>query len=369
MNTRRRNRLAMLLAVIAFCSGPSRADTWTNIVSSRVTSEYESNPALSPTDQEGVWRTLFEPAYALTGTFDEDELRTGLALQMARSSDDALSPMRNSPSAFMEWLHQIDEGEFGLTARYVEIATRDATVDATAPVPVASTRASRTGSGRWNKVLSERSSVAVDGSYERVSYEGGSFIDYTTRSGNLLFSYATSDSSTLFIKSAYADYEPTDGGPIVRISSGALGLNLEFQNDVSASVQAGKYQVRDGTESGTIGEATLRHRGERTQLSLSGGRQISPSGLGGFSTVDVVNGSWSYALSDLSTSGIDLGWRRGNFDNVVINRTSGVWLRRELNNFWGMRAYYLNHTISGEIINTASSNIVGLTLAYTHTDF
>lgn len=364
MNIRRRDRLPIMLAVIVIYSCHGRADTWQNTVSATVSAEYDTNPTRSPTNPQSVWRTLLEPGYALTGILGENELRTGLGLQISRSSNETLSPMRNSPSIFLEWLHHIDAGELGIASRYAEIATRDAGIDATGQVPVASTRASRSISGRWSKALGLRSTLAADGGYEGVSYTGSTFVDYSTRSANLMFSYAASERSTPFIKASYADYEPTDGGPIIRITSGVLGLNLKLSDYVTGSIQAGRYKYRDSTEEGKIGGAALQYTGEQMQLTVNAGRQIAPSGLGGFVTVDQANGNWSYALSELSSAGIDLGWRRSNFVSTLSNQTVGVWLVRELNPFWGMRTYYLHNVFSGDVIDTASSNILGLTLSY-----
>lgn len=369
MNLLRSIRLSILFAAIPCCSSQSLADTWQNTVSASLTTEYDSNPTLSPTSPKGVWRGRLEPAYVLTGISDDNELRTGIALQIARSSDETLSPKRNSPSVFIDWLHHIDDGEFGLSSRYAEIATRDATIEATGPVPVTSTRASRSVSARLSQALSARGAVAVDGAYERFSYEGGTFVDYATRSANLMLSYATSESSTTFIKASYADYKRANSDSIIRVNSGVLGVNFEISDHLAGSIQAGKYQFSESAEQGTIGEAALRYTGEQTQLSITAGRQVSPSGLGGFTTVDLANASWSYALSELSTTGIDLGWRRSNFNTAVTYRTSGIWLRHELSASWGMRLYYLRNMLDGDVIDAAFSNIYGLNLAYTHTDF
>lgn len=344
------------------------ADVWQQTGSASVSTEYDSNPTLSPTHPDGIWRTIFEPSYTLMGILGENELKTGLALQIARSSNETLSRNREDPSVFLDWQRQSEAGEFGIFSRYAETATRIAEMGNAGPGLADSTRASRTMTGRWNKALSERSTLSVDGSYEGVTYTGGTYIDYVTRSGNTMFSYAWSERSTPFIKMSYADYEPTGGGPSSQFNSAALGLNWKAWDNLEGTLQVGRYRIINA-EVGTQGGASVQYTGQRTQLSLNAGRQVSPSGLGGFITADQANGSWSYALSERSKTGIDLGWSKNHFDSVIINRTAGAWLQHDLNSFWGMRTYYLHRTSMQDGVGSASSNILGLALVYTHTDF
>lgn len=344
------------------------ADVWQQTGAASVSTEYDSNPTLSPTYPGGVWRTIFEPSYTLMGILGENELKTGLALQIARSSNETLSQNRESPSVFLDWQRQSDAGEFGVSSRYAETSTRTAEIGNTGPGAADSTRASRIIAGRWSKALSGRSTLSADGSYEGVYYTGGTYIDYVTRSGSMMFSYAWSERSTPFLKMSYADYEPIGGGPSRRVDTATLGINWTISDYLQGTLQASKYKTNDA-EMGTQGSASLQYTGQRTQFVLNASRQVSPSGLGGFATVDQANGSWSYALSDRSKTGIDLGWSKNHFVTDIIYHTAGVWLQHDLNSFWGLRTYYLHRTVAQSEIVSASSNMLGLALVYTNTDF
>lgn len=369
MNFRRLAALSILPATLIFSAGQGWADAWQQTGSASISTEYDTNPAMSPAYPGGVWRYVFEPGYSLVGRLGESEVKAGLALQMARSSNETLSPNRDSPSAFLEWQRQTDAGEFGLASRYIEIATRDAGIDATGPVSVASTRTSRTLSGKWSKAVTERGTLSADGSYEGVSYAGGPYINYVTRSAGMKFSYASSERIKPLLKLSYADYEPADGGPTVQFTSAQLGFDWKVSDALEGSLQAGKFRTSDNNELGSLGGATVRYTGERNQLALSADRQVTPSGLGGFVTVDQANAGWSYALSERSRTGIDLGWRKNYYDTVFVNRTAGAWLQQDLDSFWGMRTYYLHNILSGDGVEDASSDILGITFVYTHTDF
>jgi hypothetical protein len=368
LNVRRLESLSIMLIASVFYSAQGWADAWQQTGSARISTEYDSNPAMSATSPDGIWRAIFEPGYTLNGILGDNELKAGLAIQMARSSNETLSQNRADPSAFVDWQRQSDAGEFGISSRYAETATRIAEIGNAGPGVSDSTRVSRTTAGRWNKALSERSALSAEGSYEDVSYKGGTYIDYLTRSASMMFRYAWSEHSTPFLKIAHSDYEPTRGGAASRLDTGTLGMSWTISDNLEGNLQASKSKVNDA-EMGTQGAASLQYTGPRTQLVLNAGRQVSPSGLGGFSTVDQASGSWSYTLSERSKTGIDLGWSKNHYISDIINRTTGVWLQHDLNSFWGMRTYYLHRTIEQDGLGSASSNILGLAFTYTHTDF
>lgn len=369
MNVRRLARSSITLIVLVFYSGQGRADAWQQSVSARISTEYDTNPTMTQTNTDGVWRTLFEPSYTLTRIFKEDEVKTGFALQTVRSSNNTLSPSRDSPTALLDWLHHMEQGEFEISSKYAEIATRDAGIDASGLVPVASTRTSRTTSGRFSKSLNERSILSADGSYESVSYKGGAYVDYDTRSANMLINYTWSERSTPFLKTSYADYVPTNGGPISRFASAILGLNWQFSDSLAGTLHAGKYKITGIAKLGTLGGAGLQYTGELNQLSLNAVRQVLPTGLGGFVIVDQADGNWSYAWSERSKVGIDLVWRKTYFSPESINRTAGAWLQQELNSFWTVRGYCMRNTLNGGVVDGASSSILGISFVYTNTDF
>jgi hypothetical protein len=348
--------------------GLGSAGTWQNAMSFRVSTEFDSNPAMSSTNPVSIWRFIIDPGYTLMGRFGEDELKAGLGLQIERSSNKTLSYNRESPYAFVDWLHQFDKGEFNISTRYAEIATRDATIDAISRVPVNSTRASSTTSGRWSRALSERNTVAVDGAYESVYYKGGNFVDFSHQSGGVRFSHALSELSTIFLRVSGEKYLPADGGPSSRQALTTLGFDWKVEN-TDLTMQLGDY--RNGGNNGLQGGATLLSTGQQTQLALNANRQVTSSGLGGFVKADQVSGNWSYALSENSNIGIDMQWLKNHSISINnIHTTAGVWLQRNINPLWVMRTYFLHNNIGGGVgVESASSNIIGLSFVYSDSDF
>lgn len=368
MKYKRHHNLTIFFTVFILSVQHAWAESWQNSVTSQISTEYDTNPAMIPNYSNAVIRSLLEPAYTLTGNLDEDEIKTGVALQIARSSNELLSPNRNSPNIFADWLHQINTGELGISARYIEIATRDAGIDATGRVPVASARISRILTGRWSKALNDHSTLSGDGSYEGISYTRGAFVNYATRSANLIFSYDLSEINTPFLRASQVIYEPADGSQMSKFSSATIGWRWMTSDQIEGSADVGSYKIND-TDVGTVGAVAAQYTGLLNVLNIYAGRQTSPSGLGGFVTSDSLNGGWTHALNDISKTGIDLAWRKTHFTSDVIHSTMGVWLHQDINYLWGLRIYYLHNTITGETLEGAYSNIVGFSFSYTHNDF
>jgi hypothetical protein len=344
------------------------ADTWQQAGSARVSAEYETNPAMSTTHPDKIWRALVEPSYTLTDTFGANVLNAGLGLQIARSSNKTLSQDREDPNAFLDWRRQSDVSEYGISAKYDEIATRNAPIDNAVPGYTDSTRASRTISGNWSRTLSERVTLSLTGVHSYVFYKGGTYINYFTRSGEMTFSYALSERSSTFLRTSYQNYEPAGSNLHSQFASVQIGWNWKVSDYLEGTLQAGRSKI-SGPMYGKQGSVILRYTGPRSRLALNAGREVTPSGLGSFVTVDQVSGNWDYDLSDLSKTGIDLGWYKSHFGPGSISRITGAWLQHDLNSSWAARASYQLRINEWGGVGRASSNILAFSLVYTRPDF
>ena len=378
MNQRRLAGLSILVAGHMLFTAQVWAASWQSAVSSRVSTEFDSNPTMSPSSPGGVWRALFEPGYALTGREGENELRAGLGLQVERSSNPALSQNRDSPRLNLGGLHQGEVNTFGISYDYREIAIRNAQVDATAQ-GIYGTSASRTLSGTWSNALTERSTLSVDGSHAAVTYKGGPYLDYSLQTGGLKYGYVFSEGNTSFIAVSEDKYMPSVGGQSARIARALLGLELKGE-DIDWTVQAGKFKGSQDN-SGLLGSVGAHYTGQRNQLILNAGHLVFPSGLGGFVNADQEKASWLYALSENSNAGIDLEHDKyhylgnRNISSVAGNAIdysttiAGVWMERDLNFFWKMRAYCQHRMNKVVGVDGAFSNVLGISFAYLNPDF
>ena len=375
LNTGRLAGLYFFAAVIMLISTPSMADAWQQAWSARASTEYDSNPAMVLTDPIDIWRYLFEPSYKLMKTDGANELDAGLAFLIARSSDQTLSQNREDPTAFLGWRQRNETDEFGMTVKYNESSTRTTEIDNTGPGFIDGTRKEGEVSAYLSNALSERSTVALNTAYKEISYKDGGFVDYVSRSAGVMANYAWSEGSAPFVKVSFTDYKPADGSPLSSLSHATLGWDWKFSDYLDGTLQAGASKT-SGVKMGTQGAADVQYTGQLSRWNFSADRQVTPSGFGGFITADQVKGGWSYAVSENSKAGIDLGWRKSYFtadiinrSKNIINRTVNTWLHHDFNAAWATQLYYLHKISSSNLFGSASSNIVGISLVYTHSNF
>lgn len=366
LNLLRFARDSILLAGHIFYAGQACAASWENSFLFRLSTEYDSNPAMSPAYPGGAWRALLEPGYALLAKVGNNEFRAGLGIQLVRSSNPELDPDRDNPAAFLDWLRQSSTGDIGVSTRYTEVATRDSGVDATGRGPADSTRASSSVSGILSHQLTARSTASANGTYEEVSYAGGDFADYSMRSGGLRLDYALTELTTPFFRVSGADYVPANDGPSTGLTDVMLGLNWKTAH-TDWTVQAGGAKVDDLK---TIREGTVatQFTGQRTEVALNGGRTVLPSGLGGFVRADHARATWRYAFSEYDNYGIDVEGRKNLPVNFTGNGTSSafsdIWMDHDFTSLWRMRIYYRlwNNRVDGS--ESATAHILGLSFSY-----
>ena len=352
-------------AGLMFYTGQSFAATWQQALSARATTEYETNPALSSTNQSRTRRFLIEPDYTLARADGVDELKAGLALQIVRSSNQAVSLNREDPRAFLNWSHQSNVGEFGISARYEEMATRATEMDSTGLTTVDGTRTTRTTAASWSKALSERSTLSADGAYSSVFYKNGANVDYVTRSGGLKLSHEISEGVVPFINMSYVDQKLAGSVSSSRRVNAILGLNWKTTERLNLTTYAGRSRSNTAS-SGSTNQYGLaaQYVGQLTGFSIKADRQTSPSGLGGFITSDQISSSLSHDFSERNKAGIDMGWRKNRSITNDINRNMDAWFQHDLSAFWHIRAHCLRRIREAGIVGRASSNLIGITLTY-----
>ena len=183
-----------------------------------------------------------------------------------------------------------------------------------------------------------------------------------------MLSYALSERNTTFFKLSYADYEPKYTNSTSHLTTASAKWMWKVSDNLEGTLVAGKSK-RSNAEMSTQGGITVRYTGQQSGVELSADRQISPSGLGGFITVDQAKVSWDYALSEHSKAGIDLGWYKNKSNFNSVTRTSGVWVNYNFNSGWGAQTYYRYRTTAASLGASPSSNIVGIALVYNYSDF
>ena len=371
-----------LIALTSLVAAPCSAAVWKQAGSARLSVEYDSNPSVGPFDPEGLWRYTLEPRYQVKRADELSELDMGGGVEIARASNSDQSHDREDPNVYFDWRRYREAGSLGMSARYYESDLRSTELRNTGPGLAEGTRTLGTASASLHQNLSERSAIAMDVAYEDVAYKrntavlGTTFIDYVSRSAGLTMSSAISETSTPYVRVSYTDFEPASNGAVSRNLNTLLGWNWKTSDYLHGSLQLGQSKIAGGSKS-SLGAATLQYTGETNLFIFNVGRQVVPSGRGGFTTSDELKGSWVNGLDERSKRGVDLTWgKTHDVFNVLYGATEDItystletWLQQDFSARWGSRIFYLLRASNGSLTSEAYAHILGGTLIYTYSNF
>ncbi|OIR03152.1 hypothetical protein GALL_146710 [mine drainage metagenome] len=370
-------RMSILLSGLILCAGEGRADSLQQTLSARASEDYVTNPLLNPALQGlSAWRTTIDPNYMLTKTSGADEWKADLDVMSIRSSNTSIIANGNFPTATLGWNRQDEKDKFDISTSYHVASTMMDIPSTTGLVSASSTSTSRSLSADWARELSQRITLTLNEAYKNVSFNGSGnniiLSSFYTQSSGLKLNYDLTEHTATFMNLSYVDFVTTGGGP-VHIYNAWLGLDWKASEHLDWTLQGGPSRL-EGATSGTgattastslQGGTTMNYKGQLSALTLSANRQSTPNGLGGVILIDQARGNFSYDLSERSKTGLDLGWSKYDSLTVGLFRTAGAWLHYDINMFWGIKAYFNHNTYALAGSNPATSNMLGLSIAYT----
>lgn len=361
---------AVLAISIMLYAAPVHADLFRHEASLTMSASFDSNPALTPDPDGGIWRYALRPDYRLSRVQGPDTWQGGLAVLLERSSDSSISAGREDPALFLSWQRELPSGGYGVSAKYEEMSTRTSELTDTGLVASDATKASSSLSANGRAELDERNSLALNVSYQKAVYRGGSFTDYSELGGGVTFNHAWDERSVPYLGYSFSRYMPDSAAGASLRHSARAGIKLAFSETLSGDIHAGISGAGSGAGNGLQGGAALRYAGSRSSWSLDAARSTSASGLGAYVESDSLNASWSYALSEKANAGVDLGWRRNRSETApAVIRQFSAWAGRELDAFWRLRISYQYKLIDQAGPAGVSAHVLGLSLSYSHPDF
>lgn len=354
------------------CSGVAYAATWQPAIAVPSTVEYDSNPTLATSGEKGVTRTIIAPDFSLVGTSGQDEFQFGLGVYVVRSSDTSIVTDREDPRLKLGWERETETGAFGLTARYEESSTLSSTVQETGVVVPDGTQKMTSLEGNWRTALSERSTLANEIEYRRVTYDIDSLTNYDELSNRLSYTYAWSERMELFTRMGVKRYEPDDSATAVSSTSYTpdIGMNYQFSEQLRGTVYVG-VNDESNADSGPSaqGGLSLNYSGERVDAGIDASRNTIASGDGGFVEVDSLSGIWSYAIDETRRAGFAASWQDSKGQTPNTLRNYSTWFSQELSPFWIARLSYTYKQRQQDGLPDATANVVGLTLTYSYPGF
>lgn len=373
MNVCCRTRLLLLAAGFTLGSVPVLAGEWDQSISLPATLEHDSNLPLSTRSKQGVSRLIVVPAYSLTGTYGVDEFKAGLGLRVERSSDQRVSIDREDPNLLAGWRRLTETGEFGLTAKYAEVSSRDAELQETGGTAADSTRKTGSLGGVWRSAVTELSTLTVDADYKTVSYDAGTQTDFNNLAAGITWNYAWSERIEPFLRFAVSHYDPDKTTVTVAKSdyyTVSGGVKVKASEHLEWTAQGGPGRVSARTsDTGWQGSLAMQYRGDRYDTTLNVGRSVTTSGDGGFVASDRVAGTFGYAIDERSGLGFSASWQDNKGNNPSTTQQLGTWASHELSPLWHARLYYQHRLRREDRQPDASGDVLGATFVYSPRGF
>lgn len=363
----------MLVAGCTLGSVPVLAGEWEQSLSLPATIEHDSNLPLSTRSKQGVSRLIVVPAYSLTGTYGIDEYKAGLGLRVERSSDERVSADREDPNLLAGWRRLTQTGEYGLTAKYDEVSSREAELQETGRAAADSTRKTWSLGGVWRSAVTALSTLSADADYKTVTYDAGTQTDYKNLAAGISWNYTWSERIEPFLRLAVSHYEPDKSTATATTSdyyNGTLGVKVKATEDLEWTVQGGPGRVSARTsDTGWQGSVDMQYRGNRYDAALNLGRSVTTSGDGGFVASDRVAGTFGYTIDERSSLGLSASWQDNKGNNPNTMQQLGAWASHELSSYWRVRLYYHHRLRTEDRQPDASGDVLGATLVYSPRSF
>ncbi|MBM3111244.1 hypothetical protein H8F21_03660 [Pseudomonas sp. P66] len=351
--------------------GMVQAAIWQSSAVLPTTVEYDSNPLLLTSEEKGVTRTYIAPTYSLVGTFDQDQLRMDLGVNVLRSSDTSIVDNREDPNVSLGWQRETERGGYGLVAQYSESSTLSGAVQDTGVVTTDGTQKLYSLAANWSRAITERNTLSNETRYSNARYDINSLTGYDEIANVVTWTYAWSERTQLFTDFGARRYEPEDDNSAAASNSytPSVGVKYQLTERLESTVHVGVNKV-SGSDGGRRGEGglLLRYTGERSDASLNAERTTFASAEGGFTEQDSVRGVWSYAVDDLSRVGLDAAWQDSKGQTPNTLQTYGAWASRELSPFCDLRLSLMYKERQQDDLPDATGTIIGLTLTYRFPD-
>ena len=370
---------ALTAATLCLMSFGVAATSWETAVALPMRVEHDTNPNLDSQDSKAVTRTILTPDYRLTGVSDNDQLQFAFGMHVERSSDLSVLPDREDPNLKLGWQREHEKGEFGLLAKYEESSSLITGLEETGTqANKDSTRKAHTLAGNWSTELTERNTLETDSAYSVVTFTDGdeSQTDYDDFSAGLTWRHSLSERLEPFARLAATRYEPKGQGTDENNAesstsySPAVGVKFEMSEQFQGTLRGGGNKVSNS--SGGLnwqGGLDLRYTGERSDIYLDAGRSTVVSNENGFTEVKHLRAGFSYAISELTSSGFDASWQDNQGDQPNTMQVYSAWISNELSPFWTTRLFYTYKQREENGLENANGNVIGLSLIYNHPDF
>ena len=330
--------------------------------------EYDTNPIMSSTDKQSIWRYIATPRYSVAAVEDQNRWYSDVSLHLERSTDKRLSADREDPNAVVGWERDGERDRFSLIGRYNKASTRFTELDVTGVVVNDASSIEKSLAANWSRSLTERLNFSLGGQYLKTAFSGGNFTNFSTKSLNSTLSYEWSERVRPFIQVDLTDFNPDGQGRRNTKSQNYLvGAHIDISPRLNISASAGINHL-SVAGNGRIANASFNYLGEKYSFRGALERSVSASSIGNFQESDRLSLGYNYDLSDRSRLGADFSWRKNNSLNDIETKQLSGFYSRDLTEFWQMRLLLQTRNLKSAN-RSATGNVAGITLTYNIPEF
>jgi hypothetical protein len=222
--------------------------------------------------------------------------------------------------------------------------------------------------GDWNRYLTERSQIAVDLSWSRVSYDqppnATVLVNYRYFSAGPTFGYALNERNTLKVLGSYGGYQSLDGITQSKSGNAQLAFVRQLSELWTLSASAGyshslnsekfyfgPYFLGDlkSSQNGGVYALTVNRQSEKFSLSGGVSRSLTPTGFAYLSRQDAVNINATYARTERWDFALSAVWQKVRNPTLTGADTDVHYLNARLTANWHWTPQWIISMHAGRI--------------------
>lgn len=333
--------------------------------------EHSSNPALTTGEAIGVTRLRVSPQYTLVGQDGSTQTRFSLGGVLERSSNTAVSNHRSDPNLSFAIERVLPDGSLGLRAALSESSTREEEFAETGVVASDATQRNMVLDGTWRRELSDVSRLELGLGAAKVRYDTSSLVGYREFRSSAGLSHDLFDETQLTARWEGSRLHPDQGVARSSRRSFAIGLATRLSEAFRFVAEGGTVQT-SGLDSTRTPSTLLRleYAGERLTSTVEGSRSTAISGtLPGYTGTRLFGWTADYAWSERTSINLATSQTRSQGTGGAVGSTWMAGLRHSFSDFWSIEGRLGQLRTRPNEGGTATANVAGLILTYSHPDF
>jgi hypothetical protein len=340
-------------------------------VSVPVEIEHSSNPALLPGNAAGVTRYRVSPQYTLVRRDGPTQSTFSFGGVIERSSNTAVSNHRADPNLSVAIDRDLSRGNIGLRASLSESSTRVEEFAGTGVVTADATQRNTTLDGTWTYEMSDVSRLTLGLGTSEVKYDTFSLVGYRELRTSAGLTYDLKEDVQLTARWAGSRLNPA----LDRVASAqsllAVGVSSRLNEALLLVAEIGTVRT-SGLVSDSAPSSRLRldYSGERLASTLEWSRSAAALGsLGGYISTRLLGLTVEYALTERTSVNLLASQARSQGVGGAEGSTRSVGLRHSFSEFWSLEGRLGQLRSRPNAGGSATANVVGLLLTYSHPNF